>query len=118
MTAVMAKEITDTVLDIIRENLEQGNDVFLEGFGAFRIKERKARNRLNIKKMRKVKYPPKLYVIFVPSARLEEAVKNLKQDEGASGKEEARNRKPPSGQVRTVSQTGLIQPLPPVTPKP
>jgi nucleoid DNA-binding protein len=82
-----AKEITDTVLDIIRENLEQGNDVFLEGFGAFRIKERKARNRWHKKKKKNVMYPPKSYVFFVPSKRLEKAVKGFKQDENASGKE-------------------------------
>jgi len=73
-TKVVAKEIIQSFLDEIIEDLGQGNRLEFREFGVFEIKERAARRAQNPRTMVPVNVPPKKVVKFKVGRLMRERV--------------------------------------------
>ena len=67
--------VIDTMVDVITEQLRQGNKVTLTGFGAFRISKRAAREGINPQTKQKITIPAMTLPKFTAGKSLKEAVK-------------------------------------------
>ena len=73
-TKVVAKEIIQSFLDEVIEELGQGNRLEFREFGVFEIKERAARKAQNPRTLEKVDVPPKKVVKFKVGRLMRERV--------------------------------------------
>ena len=64
----------DSVMEIMSDTLIKGNDVYLRGFGTFKVVHRKARQGRNIAKNTTVAVPERNVVKFIPSKNLKRKV--------------------------------------------
>ena len=69
-----AKEITESLLEIIKSNLASGDDVLISGFGKFCVKDKTARKGRNPATGASVILPARRVVTFKCSAKLREQV--------------------------------------------
>ena len=67
-------EITDTVIDVLKETLAKGEKVSIHKFGIFDIVERAARNGRNPQTGEAMVFPAKKVVKFKPSKEVKESV--------------------------------------------
>src|SRR5215207_267886 len=74
-------EIVDATLQAIREQVQNGQNVTLTGFGTFRRTERAARTGTNIRTRQRIQIPAQKSVRFTPGSEFKAAV---------SGREPAR----------------------------
>lgn len=65
----------DTMVDVITEQLRQGNKVTLTGFGAFRVSKRASREGINPQTKQKIQIPAMTLPKFTAGKALKEAVK-------------------------------------------
>ncbi|NBV83583.1 HU family DNA-binding protein [bacterium] len=70
LTKTKAREILDSLTEIVAEELVQGKDVLLVGFGRFTVRERAARKGRNPKTGATIALPTTKSVGFVPSKGL------------------------------------------------
>ena len=64
----------ESTIDIIKSELESGNDVKISGFGKWNVKSKKERNGRNPKTGKAMKISARKVVSFKPSAVLRDAV--------------------------------------------
>jgi len=70
LTKAEAIEAVETVIEIIKETLENGEDVLISGFGKFIIKDKKARRGRNPHTGEDLILEPRRVVTFKPSGVL------------------------------------------------
>jgi len=63
-------EIMEDFIEIIKENLEQGDDVMISGFGKFCVNEKKARKGRNPATNKEMTLPARKVVTFKCSGKL------------------------------------------------
>ncbi len=68
-------EILNYFVELVAQNLKQGNKVKLPGLGTFRVRERKARTAINPKTGEKITVPATRVPKFSPAKELKELVK-------------------------------------------
>ena len=69
-----AIEMVDSVIDIMKENLEAGDDVLVTGFGKWVVREKPSRPGRNPATGEVIKIAPRRVVTFKPSAVLRSAL--------------------------------------------
>jgi len=69
----------DTFLDSIKSAMENGNNIEIRGFGAFKIKERKARKARNPRTGEEVPVPSRKVPVFKPSNEFKNTVMKSNQ---------------------------------------
>ena len=74
MTQIQAREAVETILRIIKSNLENGEDVLLSGFGKFNVKDKNARRGRNPKTGESMMLEARRVITFRPSGILREKV--------------------------------------------
>ena len=74
MTKVQAREAVETILRIIKSNLESNEDVLLSGFGKFSVNDKSARKGRNPQTGQSLMLDAKRVVTFKPSGKLREKV--------------------------------------------
>ncbi len=62
--------VVDTMLEIIKERLVDGEKVLLSGFGCFRVRERKPRRGINPQTGQGLEISGRKAIVFRPSRRL------------------------------------------------
>lgn len=67
--------VIDTMVEVITEQLRQGNKVTLTGFGAFRVSKRASREGINPQTKEKIQIPAMTLPKFTAGKSLKEAVK-------------------------------------------
>jgi DNA-binding protein HU-beta len=67
--------VLDTMIDVITEEIRQGNKVTFTGFGAFRVSKRAAREGINPQTKAKITIPAMNLPKFTAGKALKEAVK-------------------------------------------
>lgn len=67
--------VIDNMVDIITEQLRQGNKVTITGFGAFRVSKRESREGINPQTKQKITIPAMTLPKFTAGKSLKEAVK-------------------------------------------
>ncbi|MCL5733410.1 MAG: HU family DNA-binding protein [Patescibacteria group bacterium] len=70
-----AREIVDTVVDIITKSLSRGEEVAITGFGTFRVVKRAARMGVNPKTGEKIQIAASIKPKFKAGKGLKDAVK-------------------------------------------
>lgn len=73
-SGVKAEQI-DAVMDGIRQSIEQGEEVFLRGFGTFGIKERAEKKAQNITKGTTIIIPAHKVPYFKPCKEFKDSLK-------------------------------------------
>jgi nucleoid DNA-binding protein len=76
ISKIKAEESLTALIDLITENLTNGCEVNLTGFGVFRIVERKERDGVNPKTGEKMKIKASKGISFKVGKTFKEAVKN------------------------------------------
>ncbi len=74
MTKVQAREAVETILRIIKTNLESNEDVLLSGFGKFSVNDKSARKGRNPQTGQSLMLDARRVVTFKPSGKLREKV--------------------------------------------
>ena len=69
-------EITETLLEIIKQRLEAGEDVLISGFGKFEVREKSPRNGRNPATGEPIRLETRRVVTFLPSGKLRELINN------------------------------------------
>jgi integration host factor subunit alpha len=67
-------ELTETLLEIIKKNLEDGEDIMISGFGKFCVKEKKERRGRNPATGEDMMLAPRKVVTFTCSGKLREKI--------------------------------------------
>jgi len=71
-----AREAVETLLELIKTNLENGDNVLLSGFGKFSVKDKQSRKGRNPKTGEEMILDPRRVVTFKASGKLKEVVNN------------------------------------------
>ena len=74
MTKLQAREAVETILSIIKNNLENGHGVLLSGFGKFNVKSKSARKGRNPQTGESLTLGARKVVTFKPSGKLKKKV--------------------------------------------
>jgi len=74
MTKAKCEKFLNTLVTTIEEELADGNDVRLVGFGSFTVKEQAARKGVNPRTKKPMKIPAKKVPKFRPGKELKEKV--------------------------------------------
>jgi len=69
-----SKDITEALLEIIKSNLESGDDVLVSGFGKFCVKDKRARKGRNPATGENLMLEPRRVVTFKCSGKLRDKV--------------------------------------------
>ena len=75
LSKVAAKSALDAAVEVIKEELAQGNKVQVVGFGTFEVSERGAREGINPRTKEKITIAAKKVAKFKAGAELNDAVK-------------------------------------------
>jgi integration host factor subunit alpha len=67
-------DLTETLLEIIKKNLENGEDIMISGFGKFCVKEKKQRRGRNPATGEDMMLDPRKVVTFTCSGKLREKI--------------------------------------------
>jgi integration host factor subunit alpha len=73
-TTKQSANVVETLLEIIKNNLESGEDVMISGFGKFCVKEKKKRKGRNPATGEDMMLPPKKVVTFKCSGKLRDKI--------------------------------------------
>ena len=71
-------EIVESLLEIMKRSMENGDDVMISGFGKFAVKEKKARRGRNPATGEEMMLDPRRVVIFKCSGKLRDMINNGK----------------------------------------
>jgi nucleoid DNA-binding protein len=74
LTHVKAEEVVDTILEEIKNALQQGDAVILRRFGSFQVREKRARMGRNLKTGQEAAIPARRVVRFKSGNGLKDAV--------------------------------------------
>ncbi len=74
LTQKKAGEVLEALLDGIREELQNGHEVRLVGFGSFKVRRSAPRQGVNPRNREKIEVPAKDRVRFSPGKELSESV--------------------------------------------
>lgn len=74
LTKSKAREAVETILNIIKTSLANGDDVLISGFGKFNVKHKSARRGRNPQTGESMMLEPRRVVTFKPSGHLRKAV--------------------------------------------
>jgi integration host factor subunit alpha len=74
LTKIKAREAVETILKIMKTNLENGDGVLLSGFGKFNVKDKSARKGRNPNTGETMMLGAKRVVKFKPSGKLRQKV--------------------------------------------
>ena len=74
LTKTKSHKAVETILDIIKSSLQNGEDVLLSGFGKFNVKSKSARRGRNPKTGETMILDARRVVTFKPSARFRQKV--------------------------------------------
>jgi integration host factor subunit beta len=85
VTKVLVKDVVQSFLDKITEELAKGNRLEFREFGVFEVKERAARQAQNPRTLEKVQVPPKRVVKFKVGRKMREMVEKGILEEGPGG---------------------------------
>lgn len=69
-----ASDYVETLLDLIKETLEKGENVKISGFGIFEVREKNARRGRNPQTGEAITIEPRRVLTFKPSAILKESI--------------------------------------------
>ena len=69
-------EITETLMEIIKQSLESGEDVLISGFGKFQVKTKKQRRGRNPATGEDLTLPPRRVITFKCSGTLRDRINN------------------------------------------
>lgn len=75
------KNIVRSVVDAMAKQLEEGNSIFIAGYGTFEVKKRLERIVTNPTTLQKMLVPPKLILNFKPVTAFKEKINNGNDDE-------------------------------------
>jgi len=70
-----AREIADTVIGAFCKSIERREDIFIRGFGTFKVVKRKQRPGRDIRRGTTVEIPERHTVKFIPSKELKNKLK-------------------------------------------
>lgn len=73
-----AAEITDKIVDVIRNSLQSGDTVSVQGFGIFDVKKKSERIIVHPSSGKKWLIPPKIVPTFKPGSVLKNKIKDIK----------------------------------------
>ncbi len=108
VTKVLVKDVVQSFLDKITEELAKGNRLEFREFGVFEVKERAARQAQNPRTLEKVQVPPKRVVKFKVGRKMREMVeKGLVQESGGTPSSPGGVGPNPQGQGGAMGATGL-----------
>lgn len=68
-------KLVSSVMSIITQELQEGNTVAIQGFGAFEVKKKLERISINPVTRQRLLIPPKLVLTYKPGAPLKEKFK-------------------------------------------
>ena len=68
-------QLVSSVLNIMTQELQEGNTIALQGFGVFEVKKKLERISVNPVTQQRMLIPPKLVLSYKPSAALKEKFK-------------------------------------------
>ncbi len=71
-----SSEVTEILLEIIKQSLESGEDVLISGFGKFQVKNKKERRGRNPATNQALTLPPRRVVTFKCSGKLRDRINN------------------------------------------
>jgi len=77
-----ALEVTEQLLELIKQTLESGEDVLISGFGKFKVKEKKPRKGRNPAANTSMMLDARKVVTFKCSAKLREKINQKKRKKG------------------------------------
>ena len=79
LTKKEARNLLESVLDLIEDTLLRGEDVKFVGFGKFAVRGRKASSRINPQTKKPIQVEAKVVPLFKPGRELKQQIaKNLK----------------------------------------
>ncbi len=76
LTKAQAVEAVETVIEVIKETLEDGENVLISGFGKFTVKDKRARRGRNPHTGEDLMLAPRRVVTFKPSGVLRDKINN------------------------------------------
>ncbi len=68
--------VVEKFMDVVKDNLSEGNNVYLRGFGSYIIKTRREKTARNISRNTSIKIPEHKIPAFKPSKVFLDLVKN------------------------------------------
>lgn len=74
LTKVFAKEVYENFIEVLKDGLVKGEDVYLQGFGKFSLVQTKARKAYNLISKQTVKVKPSKKVKFYLSSSFKECI--------------------------------------------
>ena len=81
LTSKQVREVLECFIDVIEESLVSGEKVYIDGLGAFEIKERASRVGRNLYANELISIPACMVPSFKPSKRLKDKVyKNIESE--------------------------------------
>ena len=75
-TQADAQKLVNTLIEVMGDSFEAGENVSLTGFGTFEVKKRMERVVVNPSTGMRMLVPPKLVLGFKPNASIKEKLKN------------------------------------------
>jgi DNA-binding protein HU-beta len=76
MTKVMTKMAVDSMIELITETLEKGENVTFVGFGSFKVVQRAARRGKDPRTQEDIEIPARKVPVFKAGKNLKEAVRD------------------------------------------
>jgi len=73
-TKTQSAQIIDTLFELIKQSLQNGEDVLISGFGRFSVKEKQARPARNLHTEKPIMLPPRKVVTYKCSNVLRGAI--------------------------------------------
>lgn len=74
-------DVLESTISILRENLEDGNSVNIQGFGLFETKKKGERISVNPVSKQRFLVPPKISLAFRPGQTIKDNLKKLEVNE-------------------------------------
>lgn len=68
-------QLVSSVIDVIVQELQNGNSIVIQGFGTFEVKKKLERISINPTTRQRMLIPPKLVLTYKPSVTLKEKFK-------------------------------------------
>lgn len=68
-------QLVSSVINIMTQQLQDGNTVAIQGFGTFEVRKKLERISINLATQQRMLIPPKLVLTYKPSAILKEKFK-------------------------------------------
>jgi integration host factor subunit alpha len=88
-TKAESAQIIETLFELIKEALENGDDVLISGFGKFCIRQKNQRRGRNPQTGRPINLPERHVVTFKCSGKLREKIKQVDSERPAPPKQRA-----------------------------